>query len=245
MSHTCHSLFHICIDHVIGDAKCNITTTVSARKVFAIKNPQDSVLTDYIRFVVKYTSMIFGKRKILQEFKKNKDCTLFDVLTTSDEAFAIVIFENNQDKWECQAKKIMKIDEEEADSVSFDKENEDQSGSPIKKAKWSGVRSGKKNAYLKDNWSEDGKKRYMELGKIIQTCRNLEGDVHKAHVEAWKNYNKKFNFVPIPKTAENDPETDIDSTATSAVSSLGDLMVPKITMIDGKFDFTNVFGCSV
>eukprot|EP00957_Ditylum_brightwellii_P108409 8270282-Ditylum_brightwellii.AAC.1 len=35
-------------DQFIGDAKCNITTTVSARKVFAIKNPQDSVLTDYI-----------------------------------------------------------------------------------------------------------------------------------------------------------------------------------------------------
>jgi len=236
--------FFTYINH-IGDAKCNITTTVSAKKVFAIKNPEDSVLTDYIRFVVKYTSMIFGKRKILSEFKKNKNCTLFDVLTPSDEAFAIVIFENNQDKWEGQAKKIMKMDEEEADSVSFDKENEDQSKSPIKKAKWSGVRSGKKNAYLQDNWSEDGKKRYIELGKIIQTCRNLEGDVHKAHVEAWNIYNKKYKFVPVPKSAEVDPDTDIESATTSAISSLGDVMVPKITMVNGKFDFTNVFGCSV
>ena len=79
----------------IGDAKCNITTTISAKKVFTIKNPQDSVLTDYIRFIVKYMSMIFGKRKILSEFKNNKNCTLFDVLTPSGEAFAIVILENN------------------------------------------------------------------------------------------------------------------------------------------------------
>lgn len=187
--------------------------------------------------------MIVGKRKIIQEFKKNKKCTLFDILSPSDEAFAIVILENNEEKWEGQAKKIMKLDEEEAINESHNKENNEQSNSPVKKARWSGVRSGKKNAYLQDNWSEDGKKRYIELGKMIQTSRKLEGDVHNAHVEAWNIYNKKYKFVPIPKSAEDDPDTDMESATTSALSSFEDLMVPKITVVNGKFDFSNVFEC--
>ena len=38
------------------------------------------------------------------------------------------------------------MDEEEPDSVSFDKENKDQYKSTIKKEKWSVVCQGKKNA---------------------------------------------------------------------------------------------------
>ena len=192
---------------------------------------------------MRYTSVIFGKRKIIQEFKKNKKCTLFDILTPSDEAFAIVILENNKEKWEGQAKKIMKLDEEETMDDSCNKENDEQSNSPLKKARWSGVRSGKKNAYLQDNWSEDGKKRYIELGKMIQTCRKLAGDVHNAHVEAWNIYNKKYKFLPIPKSEEDDQDTDIESATASALSTFEELMVPKITMVNGKFDFTNVFEC--
>ena len=140
----------------------------------------------------------------------------------------------------------MKLSEVEANDCG-ENEAEDRSLSPPKKAKWTGVRAGKKNAYLQDNWSEDGKKRYIELGKMIQTSRKSEGDVHNAHVEAWNIYNKKYKFVPIPKSAEDDPDTDMESATTSAttsaLSSFEDLMVPKITVVNGKFDFSNVFEC--
>ena len=79
---------------------------------------------------------------------------------------------------------------------------------------------------------------------MIQTCRKMEGDIHNAHVEAWNIYNKKFNFVLIPKSVEDDPDTDVESATASAVSSFDkDLMIPKITMVSGKFDFSNVFEC--
>ena len=73
----------------------------------------------------------------------------------------------------------------------------------------------------------------------------MEGDVHNAHVEAWNIYNKKYKFVPIPKSEEDDPDTDMESATASAVSSFEDLMVPKITIVNFKFDFFNVFECSV
>ena len=71
--------------------KTDITLTINAKKVFKLTNDQDSALTDYIRFLVRYTTLILGKRKILTEFKKNKDMNIFDMLVPSDEAFAIVL----------------------------------------------------------------------------------------------------------------------------------------------------------
>ena len=93
--------------------------------IFGQQEEANAVLTDYIRFIVKYTCMIFGKRKLIQEFKKNKSCTLFDVLTPSDDAFTIVIVENNKEKWDSQVKKIMKMDEEEDNNESHNKENKE------------------------------------------------------------------------------------------------------------------------
>ena len=45
---------------------------------------------------------------------------------------------------------------------------------------------------------------------MIQASR-VSGDVHDAHIEAWKIHNKKHKFVPIPKQRDTDAET---STAT-------------------------------
>ena len=46
---------------------------------------------------------------------------------------------------------------------------------------------------------------------MIQASR-VSGDVHDAHVDAWKIYNKKHKFVPIAKKRDTDVET---SAATS------------------------------
>ena len=90
--------------HSLGDMKASITLSLNVKKVFTLKNAEDSALTDYIRFLVQYTSLVVGKRKILSEFKKDKDMNIFDVLVSSNEAFAIVLYKNNRDKWESSKK---------------------------------------------------------------------------------------------------------------------------------------------
>ena len=163
---------------------------------------------------------------------------IFDVLVPSDEAFAIVLYENNRDKWESQAKKVMMLAEVEANDEFGDKENEEPVLSPTKKPKWTGMHSGKKNQYLQDNWSDDGKKRYYEIGKMIQACR-VSGEVHDAHVEAWNIYNKRHKFVPIPKQRRDN--ADDETSAATALDSLPELKVPILKMVNGKFDFSDVF----
>ena len=58
---------------------------------------------NYIRFVAYYTSQLIGQRKLEKLFKENLDKSIFDFITVSDEAFAIVILENNKEKWVQQA----------------------------------------------------------------------------------------------------------------------------------------------
>ena len=110
--------------------KTDIMLTINVKKMFKITNAQDSALTDYIRFLVWYTSLVVGKRKILIEFKKNKDMNIFDVLVPSNEAFAVVLYENNRDKWESQAKRVMKLAEVEIKDDFGEKENEEPILSP-------------------------------------------------------------------------------------------------------------------
>ena len=43
---------------------------------------------------------------------------IFDVLVPSDEAFAIVLYENNRNKWESQAKRVVKLAEVEANELN-------------------------------------------------------------------------------------------------------------------------------
>ena len=222
----------------LGDMKASITLSINVKKVFTIKNAEDSALADYIRFLVRYTSLVVGKRKILTEFKKNKDMNIFDVIGPSDEAFAVVLYENNRDKWESQAKKVIKLAEVEANEDFGENENNEPISSPTKKPKWTGMRPGKKNQYLQDNWSDDGKKRYYEIGKMIQACR-VSGEVHDAHVEAWQIYNKRHKFVPIPKQKQDD--TDDETSAATTLDSMPELKVPILKMVNGKFDFSNVF----
>lgn len=225
--------------HFIGDFKSNITLTLNLNRIFSNKNPEDSTVADYIRFLVRYTSLIIGKRKIVSAFKKQKGIDIFDILLPSDEAFAIVIYENNKEKWESQAKKIMKISEVEANDFG-ENDGEEPSSSPAKKPKWTGVRAGKKNAYLQDNWSESGKKRYQEIGRIIQECRS-SGEVHDAHVAAWNIYNAKYKFAPVPKQASDNTDDETASTTDNTAESMPPLQVPILKMVNGKFDFANVF----
>ena len=63
------------------------------------------------------------------------------------------------------------------------------------------------------------------------------------HMRKPRKFSTGSTIVPIPKTGEDDTDTDIKSVMTAAVSKFEDMKVPKITKVNDKFDFTNLFEC--
>ncbi len=64
---------------------------------------------------------------------------------------------------------------------------------------------GWRNLLHSDNWSRKGKNRYNEIGKKLQSMR-ANNAIHKAHVEAWHNFNKREELFPLPQQHLKDEE---------------------------------------
>ncbi len=62
-------------------------------------------------FVANYTCSILGRQRIELFFKENLDKSIFDLITVSDEAFVIILVENNMETWIDQAKKEREVKE--------------------------------------------------------------------------------------------------------------------------------------
>ncbi len=160
---------------------------------------------DYITFVANYTCSILGWRRIELFFKKNLDKSIFDILTVSDEAFAIILVEYNTEKWMDQADK-----ERELEENGFIARPNDGSTPEMKKAKWTVALKKRKNLLCVDIWSWEGKDRYNKVGKKLQKIR-ADKSLQQAHVDAWHEWNACINMYPTALSNDQNQETTYDT----------------------------------
>ena len=129
-------------------------------------DPNQRCVIDYIKFATTYTSYLVGKRTLIKHLKHNKGASIFDKITPSDEAFAVLVFENNKEVWDEQHEEEMKkrsaaMDDEAA---PFD---DAATGPDRKKPRWTAAQSGCKNVLFQTNWDQEGKERFNALQKIF------------------------------------------------------------------------------
>ncbi len=88
-----------------GDYLKNITPRIDMNSLECNHSKTKQSIKDYIMFVANYICSILGCWRIKLFFKENLDKSIFDLITVSNEAFAIILVENNTEKWIDQAKK--------------------------------------------------------------------------------------------------------------------------------------------
>ncbi len=54
-------------------------------------------LSEYVTSVTIYINILIGRQKIEKKFKENKNRSLLDCVTVSDESFAILVHKNNKE----------------------------------------------------------------------------------------------------------------------------------------------------
>ena len=133
--------------------------------------------------------------------------------------------ENNEVKWSW--------------GTDFGEKEDKYSTFPSTKNKWTVMCPGKRNQLLQDKWGDDGKKRYKEIGKIIQACW-ASGEVHKAHIENWNNCNKRQKCVPIHKQRNKDTDDETAMSEETWLESMPEHKVTILEMVNEKSDFSDV-----
>ncbi len=189
---------------------------------------------DYITFVANYTCCILGWCWIKLIFKENLDKSIFDVLTVSDEAFAIILMENNTEKWTDQADK-----ERELEENGFIAHPNDRSKPKMKKAKWTVTLKKRKNLLYVDNWSQEGKDRYNKLGKKLQKI-HAGKSVHQPHVDAWHEWIACTNMFPTALSNDQNQETTYDADTHGRRNMTNEPAKLPLTAT-GDYDCTQIF----
>ncbi len=94
--------------HVVlhtGDYLKNLTPSIDLNSLERNSLKTKQSIKDYITFVANYTCSILGCQRIELFFKESLDKSIFDL------AFAIILVENNTEKWIDQAKKERELKE--------------------------------------------------------------------------------------------------------------------------------------
>ncbi len=110
----------------------------------------------------------WGKQKLtdLVSQAKDKDGGRNRVVTKSDEAFALLLFENYIDKWKLQ--KAVTVDDANATNAGTDEREVTKHKQPRQRGKY----TGKKSRHCKyGGWSQDGMARFNELYKLVDDDR--------------------------------------------------------------------------
>ena len=109
-------------------------------------------LVDYSSFSDHFLRAVVGNRKFDQD---KRSCLLSNLVTVSDEAFAILVCENNIEKW-----------------IDMHKRNDRKQSNVVPKYT-NGGKSNNSNGTSKRNkgWSMLGTKRYVELYQVVTMWR--------------------------------------------------------------------------
>lgn len=163
-------------------------------------------MSAYFHFCSNYLSITVGKSKMYN--KKKGDIGVSAWATTSDEAFTLLVLENNWQLWLEQAKyhfsKIMEdrnlVDRgntHDPESPDLMKENASDTEERSKRIKGRGRSWGKRSKYTssKNNghqlqgWSEAGKLRFNELMVVVEKDRNNPENwaVEKSMLDKWRS----------------------------------------------------------
>ena len=203
-------------------------------------DPEHQAVKTYVEFATKYTSLLLGVRKIVNHMKETIDGHIFQILTPSDEAFAVVVFENNQEKWDDIHARDEENEARSARGLPPFTETE-ENDRPKKKAKWTSMEKGHKNSLFHDNWHKDGKQRFNELQKLFFNIRVAnDRRVAEAHAVAWKQYNKDNKVYPIASEREVSTNGNDDDITHTLSYNMED--APVVTLNDnGAFDVNQIY----
>ncbi len=152
-------LIIVYVDLHSSDYLKNITPRIDMNSLKHYHSKTKQSLKDYITFVANYTCSILWRQHIELFFKENLDKSIFDLITVSNEAFAIILVENNKEKWIDQA------DEEHELKENGFIARPNREPVEIKKAKWTVALKKRKNVLYVDNWSGEKKKQIQQSGK--------------------------------------------------------------------------------
>ncbi len=186
----------------------NVTPSVDLGALASDCHKTKATIQDYNVIVGNYATCLLGCHWLELFFKENLEKSIIDTLTVSDEAFMIIILENDWDKWVDEAQRYQKADKDGAnlDVLDHQENEQEQEGNTYrenhddttdtasaassvpkkKKAKWTKALTRRKNVQYVDNWTQVGKDWYKKVGRCLAKI-------------TWHDINKKTIIYPTPK----------------------------------------------
>ncbi len=179
--------------HVVlhtGDYLKNLTPSIDLNSLERNSLKTKQSIKDYITFVANYICSTIRRQRVELFFKENLDKLIVDLITVSNDAFAIILVEDDTEKWIDQAKKERDLKEN-----GFIARQPNREPVEMKSAKWTVALNKRKKFLYVDNWSREGKNRYNKVKKKLQKIRVIKS-IHKAHVKAWHEWDAHTNIYP-------------------------------------------------
>ena len=132
-------------------------------------------------------SKIYRKHSINKWLSERKGEIFFDMITTSDIAYTVAIFENSYEYWDqCLALKNMTL---------IKRETFMESEGYIKKKSKLAQQVGRQRQYCGTGWSAEGVKFYQDAWKKWKTISSVNTlNVWKNLEEGWKEFAKEKNL---------------------------------------------------
>ena len=128
----------------------------------------------YITFAKKYVSVMVGQRKLNAFYKKYPMKTLFNKIDLSDEAFAMLVVNNNQKLWYEQYHESQNGEDKDylevAQEMSEHEEGDTNETTMKTQPEWMGQKAVTKNKYLvSTGWSDEGMTYYNRMVEKFTT----------------------------------------------------------------------------
>ena len=107
------------------------------------------------RFIDKYVTKFYGSRHITSWVAKNKNKTIFDLITMSDLAYSVAVIENGHEIWDQIAEAAESQDSSVEEGMRALRELR-EGGAPPKKTPKFTKKAGKKREFNMSGWTQEG-----------------------------------------------------------------------------------------
>ena len=153
---------------------------------------------DFMYFVDKFASRVVGQRALSQFYKKNRDKTIFDKLTTQQIAYSILICENMMGVWEedCVVKETCRTREEIESYVrTATQKYHHKKGTRIPRNH--------------DGWTDEGRS-YLKtlMGEFRMVFGNTDFRINL--VEHWRTYVSKYHKTSYKRARDIGTMEDVE-----------------------------------
>ncbi len=185
-------------------------------------------------FIDKYVTKFYGSRHITSWVAKNKNKTIFDLITMSNLAYSVAVIENKHEIWDQIAEEAESQDSSVEEGMMALRELR-EGGTPPKKTPKFTKKAGKKREFNMSGWTQEGIVLYKKVWDRWKSLsqENKDGCWEKLKAE-WIVYVKDYKWTNCYCTNRKRKRNDRVCPENMPALPLMDLFE---IMLDGDDDF--------